>query len=183
MEVTNNWNICKIFKKPPPRALKIRFLEHVNMDLKLYSKHTLIHTKDHATRLSAVTVIPSKKPEIIVKKKHPCIMNALPTLIKQYAWCIHLLLILSLFLSHWNTEKWIKMELLMQSAEYSYYPVGLLKQSKSKTWFYCEIPYIKTFLTWMDECLIYSFHFAFGVSFLLRNKSYSFTFLHHSYSS
>ena len=89
-------------------------------------------------------------------------MNIFPTLIKQYAWFINLLLISSLFLSSWNTKKWIKVKWLKwnrikltstppvfilstRSAEHSYYTVGLLKQSKSKTWFYYEISHVKTF--------------------------------------
>ena len=36
-----------------------------------------------------------------------------------------------------------------------------------------KIPYMKTFLTWMEKYLIYSVHFTCGVSSLLRNKTVS----------
>ena len=59
------------------------------------------------------------------------------------------------------------LNLSTQSAEEGY----LKHQSKSKTWFHYEIPYIKTFVTLMEEYLIYSLHFVCGVSSLLRNKT------------
>ena len=73
VKVTNTCNTCKIFKKPPPRPvvglpMASKFLECIAMDLKFYKKHILLHLIDHATRLSASAVIPSKKPEIIIKK-------------------------------------------------------------------------------------------------------------------
>ena len=44
------------------------FQECVAMDLKFYKHHILLHLVDHATtRLSASAVIPSKKPEVIIK--------------------------------------------------------------------------------------------------------------------
>ena len=58
------------------------------------------------------------------------------------------------------------LNLSTQSAEEGY----LKHQSKSKTWFHYEIPYIKTFVTLMEEYLIYSLHFVCGVSSLLRNS-------------
>ena len=108
-------------------------------------------------------------------------MNAFPTFIKQYAGFILLLLISSLFLSNWNIEKWLEVEWLKwnrikltstlpicilstQSAEQSCYKEDFLKQSKSKTWFNYEIPYTKTFLTWMEECLILIFILHAGFS-------------------
>ena len=98
------------------------------------------------------------------------------------------LLCKSLFLSNWNTKKWIKLEWLKwnkiklistlpicilstESAEQSCYKKYFLKQSKSKTWFDYKIPYIKTFLTWMEECLIFNLHFACRFSSFLRKKT------------
>ena len=73
VNVTNNCNTCKIFKKPPPRPvvglpMASKFLECIAIDLKFYKKNILLHMIDHATRLSASAVIPSKKPEVIIKK-------------------------------------------------------------------------------------------------------------------
>ena len=44
-----------------------KLLECVAMDLKFYKGHIILHLIDHATRLSASAIIPSKKPEIIIK--------------------------------------------------------------------------------------------------------------------
>ena len=43
-----------------------KFQECVAMDLKFYNGHILLHIIDHATRLSASCVLPSKKPDIVV---------------------------------------------------------------------------------------------------------------------
>ena len=100
------------------------------------------------------------------------------------------LLCKSLFLWNWNTKKWIKLEWLKwnkiklistlpicilstESAEQSCYKKYFLKQSKSKTWFDYKIPYIKTFLTWMEECLIFNLHFACRFSSFLRKKQFA----------
>ena len=71
--ITNECNTCQIFKKPPTRPVvglpvASKFLECVAMDLKFYKKYILLHLIDHATHLSASAVIPSKKPETIIKK-------------------------------------------------------------------------------------------------------------------
>ena len=65
--------LAKYLKKPSPRPvvglpMPSRFLECVAIDLKFYRKHILLHMIDHATRLSASTVITSKKPDIIISK-------------------------------------------------------------------------------------------------------------------
>ena len=37
------------------------------MDLKFYKKRILLHLIDHTTRLSSLTVIPSKDSEVVIK--------------------------------------------------------------------------------------------------------------------
>ena len=71
--ITNECNMCQIFKKPPTQPvvglpMASRFLECVTMDLKFYKKYILLYLIDHATCLSASVVIPSKKPETVIKK-------------------------------------------------------------------------------------------------------------------
>ena len=63
---------CLRFKRPPPRPvtglpLASTFQECVGMDLKFYKGNILLHLVDHATRLSASTIISSKKPEEIIR--------------------------------------------------------------------------------------------------------------------
>lgn len=71
-KVCNDCKTCTIYKKPPARPVVAlptasRFKDTVALDLKFYNGSILIHMIDHATRLSASSVIPNKKPETIVK--------------------------------------------------------------------------------------------------------------------
>ena len=70
--ISKDCETCKVYKKPPPRPVvglptATTFKETVAMDLKFYNGNILLHMIDHATRLSASSVIPNKKPETIVK--------------------------------------------------------------------------------------------------------------------
>ena len=70
--VTENCNVCKIFKKPPPRPIvglpmATEFQEVVAMDLKQYKGRQILHLVDLCTRLSAAIFIPNKNKETIVK--------------------------------------------------------------------------------------------------------------------
>ena len=71
-KVSQNCETCRVYKKPPPRPvvglpLASKFQECVAMDLKFYNKHILLHLIDHATRLSASSVLASKKTEKIIE--------------------------------------------------------------------------------------------------------------------
>ena len=71
-KIDKNCKTCQVFKRPPPRPvtglpMASTFQECVAMDLKFYKTHILLHLIDHATRLSASSVIPSKKPETIIQ--------------------------------------------------------------------------------------------------------------------
>ena len=69
---SSNCKTCQIYQKPPSRpvvglTLATTFQECIAMDLKFYKKRILLHLVDHATRLSSLTVIPSKDPEVVIK--------------------------------------------------------------------------------------------------------------------
>ena len=70
--VTNNCQICKIYKKPPPQPIvslpmATRFQETVAMDLKQFEGPLILHLIDVCTRLSAGIFIPNKNKETIIK--------------------------------------------------------------------------------------------------------------------
>lgn len=70
-EVTNNCDVCKVFKKPPPRPIvglpmASEFQEVVAMDLKMYKGRQILHLVDLCTRLSAATFIADKKRDTII---------------------------------------------------------------------------------------------------------------------
>ena len=70
-KITESCNVCKIFKKAPPRPivglpLATEFQESVAMDLKQYQGKQILHLVDLCTRLSAALFIPNKKKETIV---------------------------------------------------------------------------------------------------------------------
>ena len=63
---------CHLYQKAKPKAAVAlptasNFQEVVAMDLKFFDGKILLHMIDHATRLSACTRIPSKRPEAIIK--------------------------------------------------------------------------------------------------------------------
>ena len=71
--VEGNCDICKLFKRPPPRPvvglpMATKFLECIAMDLKHYNGNLLLHMIDYVTRHSFSCVIRSKKPEVIIEK-------------------------------------------------------------------------------------------------------------------
>jgi transposase InsO family protein len=70
-EVTNNCDVCKVFKKPPPRPrvglpMASEFQEVVAMDLKMYQGRQILHLVDLCTRLSAAIFIADKKRDTII---------------------------------------------------------------------------------------------------------------------
>jgi len=70
-KVTEACEVCKVFKKPPPRPVVAlpqasEFQETVAMDLKQYQSKQILHLIDACTRLSAATFIPNKKRDTIV---------------------------------------------------------------------------------------------------------------------
>ena len=70
--ISKECKTCMIYKRPPPRPVvalptATRFKETVAMDIKFYNGNMLLHMVDHATRLSAASVIPNKQPETIVQ--------------------------------------------------------------------------------------------------------------------
>ena len=70
--VTDQCEVCKIFKKPPARPtvglpMATEFQETVAMDLKQYKGKQILHLVDLCTRLSAATFIANKKSTTIVK--------------------------------------------------------------------------------------------------------------------
>ena len=71
-KVTDNCNVCKVFKKAPPRPtvglpMASEFNAVVAMDLKQYDGRLILHLIDLCTRLSAAIFIPNKKPQTVVK--------------------------------------------------------------------------------------------------------------------
>ena len=70
--VTENCDICKRFKRTPPRPivgfpLASIFNQTVAMDLKFVEDRILLHLLDHATRYSQACIITNKRKETIVK--------------------------------------------------------------------------------------------------------------------
>lgn len=70
-EVTSDCEVCKLYKKPPPRPkvglpMASEFQEVVAMDLKMYNGRQILHLVDLCTRLSAATFIADKKRELII---------------------------------------------------------------------------------------------------------------------
>ena len=68
---TYNCDTCARYRRPPPRPvvglpLASKFLECVSFDLIFINEKTIIHFIDQATRLSAASRIPNKKPETVV---------------------------------------------------------------------------------------------------------------------
>ena len=71
-EVTINCEICKRYKKAPPRPvvslpIACQFQETVAMDLKYYQSHIFLHLIDMCKRLSAATFVPNKNKDTILK--------------------------------------------------------------------------------------------------------------------
>lgn len=71
-EVTENCEICKKYKKPPPRPcvslpMSSQFQESIAMDLKQYEGRQILHIIDLCTRLSAATFMPNKSRDTIIK--------------------------------------------------------------------------------------------------------------------
>ena len=71
-KVTNECNVCKMFKKAPSRPtvglpMATEFNDVVAMDLKMYDGSIILHLIDLCTRLSAATIIPNKKSQTVVK--------------------------------------------------------------------------------------------------------------------
>merc|ERR1712202_122056 len=67
-QVSSNCDICKRYKKEPPKPIVTMplakvFNENVAMDLKDFGSKKVIHLIDHVTRFSAACVIPSKRRE------------------------------------------------------------------------------------------------------------------------
>ena len=70
-QVSSNCDICKRYKKAPPKPIVTMplakvFNENVAMDLKDFGSKKVIHLIDHVTRFSAACVIPSKRREVVV---------------------------------------------------------------------------------------------------------------------
>ena len=71
--VSESCDICKVYKKPPPRPVvgmptATVFNECVAMDLKKFDNVHLLHLIDHATRLSACSIIRNKNPSTIIRE-------------------------------------------------------------------------------------------------------------------
>lgn len=71
-KVTDNCQICKIYKKPPPRPtvslpMSNQFQETVAMDLKQFEGRFILYMIDMCTRLSAGIFIPNKNKETIIR--------------------------------------------------------------------------------------------------------------------
>ena len=63
---------CRLYKKPAPKPIvglpsASRFQEFVAMDLKFYKGKIILHLVDHAARLSVSSLVPSKKPDVIIE--------------------------------------------------------------------------------------------------------------------
>ena len=70
--ISKNCLICKLYKKPAPKPIvglpnASRFQELVAMDLKFCKGKIILHLVDHATRLSVSSLVPSKKPDVIIE--------------------------------------------------------------------------------------------------------------------
>ena len=70
--VTQNCDICKRFRRSPPRPivnfpLASDFNETVAMDIKFINNHPILHMIDHATRFSRACLLPNKKPNSIIQ--------------------------------------------------------------------------------------------------------------------
>ena len=73
IKITKKCDICKVYKKVSPRPvvglpIATVFNECVAMDLKKYGDVHLLHLIDHATRLSACSVIRTKSPSVIIRE-------------------------------------------------------------------------------------------------------------------
>ena len=75
MNIENNCEVCKRYKKTPARPvvtfpLAREFNEVIQADLKTYLKDKVyfLHIIDHATRFSAASVIYSKKKEVVLRE-------------------------------------------------------------------------------------------------------------------
>ena len=71
-EVTNNCEVCIVYRRPPPRpvvgfSMATRFNQCVAMDLKKFGKVWVLHMICHATRLIAGAVIRNKYPMLVIK--------------------------------------------------------------------------------------------------------------------
>lgn len=69
--ISQNCDVCKRFKKPPPRPVvgfptASEFNETVAMDLKVINQHFVLHMIDHATRYSTACLLRNKKAETII---------------------------------------------------------------------------------------------------------------------
>ena len=65
-------NLQKIYRKAPQRPIvglpmTTSFQECITMDLKFYKERILLHLINHATRLSVLSFVKSKEPEVILK--------------------------------------------------------------------------------------------------------------------
>ena len=71
--ISKNCLTCKLYKKPAHKKPTVglpnasRFQELVATDLKFYKGKIILHLVDHATRLSLSSLVPSKKPDVIIK--------------------------------------------------------------------------------------------------------------------
>ena len=71
-KISQECQVCKRYKRPPPRPIvglptASKFQETVALDLKFYNGKPILHMIDHATRLSAASIIPNKNPETVIK--------------------------------------------------------------------------------------------------------------------
>ena len=69
--VSADCRTCKEYKVTPPRPvvglnMATEFNEVVAMDLKFFEGKIILHLIDHLSRFSAATLIPSKKPEVVI---------------------------------------------------------------------------------------------------------------------
>ena len=74
IEITNNCDICKKYKKSPPRPVvtlpvATEFNQMIAMDIKVFKNNDIyfLHVIDHLTRFSAAAVLRSKKAEAVLK--------------------------------------------------------------------------------------------------------------------
>ena len=72
--------ICQVYWKPSSRPvvglpLVSSFEKRVAMDLQFYHNKILLHFVDHATRISAKTVIPPSEPDTIIKPTFSCLIQ------------------------------------------------------------------------------------------------------------
>ena len=71
--VTDSCQICKEYRRPPPRpvtglSLATQFNDVVAMDLKMFKGKWILHLIDHVSRFSAASFIKSKNPREIIQK-------------------------------------------------------------------------------------------------------------------